>query len=463
MRILGVDLGTTHVKAALFEMRDDAPPLVVGLGREGLRLEVPKPGRAEQDADAVLAATRRAMETALRGEKGVVAAFSGAMHSLLALDREGRPLGPALTWADQRSVEEAAELRSTDAAARTGTPVHPMSPLCKLLWMKRHGGFSAVHRVTGLKEYVVARLAGVECDFMDRSMASATGLLDGRSGHWASDLVERVGVGVDRLPRIIEPTDAVAPGFVAGAADGPCANLGSGAIDGGHAALTVGTSGALRLCVRGFSPDPRGRTFCYFLADDLWVRGGAISNGGILLDWACRAYGFADVPSLLAAAAEVGPGADGLVMLGALTGERSPHWDARARGVIHGLRLDHGRAHLARAAVEATAYAIREIVGDLPSIRVASATGGFAASPFWLQLMADVTGLPLQVPKDEISEVAALGAALLGGRAAGLAPIRPIHADRQSVLPTPHPGYEAAFAIYRRLYPATRVLERPIP
>lgn len=457
MHVLGLDLGTTHIKAARFEIDGASPPRLLASHAEPVELDTPLPGRAEQDPARVLAAARVALDAV---GPAVRLGVSGAMHSLLLLDAAGVPLANAITWADQRAAPQAEMLRASGEAAalsaRSGTPVHAMSPFCKLLWMRDQAPEQLEHArlVTGLKEYVTATLSGVPCAFMDRSMASATGLYDIKGNGWDDALLARLGLNADRLPRIVETTAQIADGWVAGGGDGPLSNLGCGAVAAGSGALTVGTSGAIRECTRGPSPDPLGRTFCYHLAADLWVRGGAISSGGVVIDWAASMLGLASAAEVLALAADAPAGADGVIMVPYLAGERAPHWDAGARASVHGLRLHHGPRHFARAAVEATAFAIRDVLEALPGIVTLTATGGFTRSPFWLQTVADVTGRPLGV--SGVPEAAALGAALLAVSdwrdvAQMIARESGAHYD-----PRPQPVYDERFAAYRALYAATR-------
>jgi gluconokinase len=295
-----------------------------------------------------------------------------------------------------------------------------MSPLVKLIWFSRHAPELAgrVRWWVGLKDYVLHHLTGELVT--ERSSASATGLLDVHSGDWDRAAVGLAGIEPGQLPPVL-PTTAVltltasAAGrttlpaglpVAVGAADGPLGNLGTGAIEPGVAGLSLGTSGAVRMAVPGPTFDPAGRLFCYALTDDVWLSGGAVSNGGIILRWAGEAFapdllaqGQAD-PELLALAAQVPAGSEGLVMLPYVLSERAPLWDPDIPGAFLGVRHHHGRSHFIRAAVEGVCLQVSAIVDALESVspvRSVRATGGAFRSDLWQQAMAGMLARPLSV------------------------------------------------------------------
>lgn len=441
--VIGLDVGTTAVKAGLYR----ADGSEVDVASRDHPLHAPRPGWAEQDPDQIVAAAIDALaEIAASARTGgdAVAGISVScpMHGLLALDADGRPLTPLLTWADTRARDEAAALRRDhlEIYRRTGTPLHPMAPLAKLRWFhnERPRTAAAAHRWVTIKEYLLAALHGTAV--IDRSSASATGLFALEAGTWDDDALALAHIGADQLAPVV-PTDRVLDGLtsttardlgladdtpvVAGATDGVLANLGVGALgDDGTGAVTIGTSGAVRLTVDTPTTDPRMRTFCYVLTGDRWVIGGAISNGGLWLRWLRDAVfdGTPDDEGMSALAAEVPAGCDGVTVLPYLTGERAPQWSADPAGVVFGLRVDHGRGHLVRAGMEGVAHQLRLVTDALadtghPVARL-RATGGFTRSDVWVQTVADILDVPLEVPA--VSEATAFGAALLGMSALGL-------------------------------------------
>jgi gluconokinase len=491
--VLGVDIGTTSAKAVAF----DADARELGRGEAGYPLLEPEHGQAVQDpavvVDATLAAIRAAT-TAAREQGAQIAAlsFSGAMHSLVGLDAQGRALTPLVTWGDMRATEQAERLRAEhpELHDRTGTPLHPMSPLPKLVWFAEHEPetFSAVRRWAGIKELVVARLTGTWA--VDHSVASATGLLNLRELDWDDEALALAGIDAEALSPLVPTThrlelDAAhaadvglegGMALIVGAADGPLANLGVGAVHHGVAACSIGTSGALRLMVERPAVDPQRRVFCYALLPGHWIVGGAINNGGAVLRWAGEALAPDLGPHaeghLLELAADVPAGSEGLLMLPYLLCERAPHWSTVARGAYVGLTRHHGRGHLVRAALEGVCLqlavvlaSVRDAGNEVDEIR---ATGGFARSDLWRQMLADALGMPIGFPAGH--EGSAFGAALLAmdalgmvdgiDRAAGLVQIEDVV--------EPEAGAAAVYAdllptftsLYDALEPAFRALQR---
>jgi len=475
--VVAVDIGTTSTKVVAY----DAGGRARASHSTGYPLLDPQPGYAEQDPAAIL----DAVVTGLRAvceHVGPFAclSFSSAMHSLLGLDARGTPLTPLITWADARATQEAEALRATPAGLalhrRTGTPVHPMSPLTKLIWFAQHepGRARRVAHWVGIKEYVLLALCGQLVT--DHSMASGTGLLELERLDWDAEALALAGVTPDRLPALV-PTTAVLPGLtaaaaratglpagtpiVAGAGDGPLANLGLGAVRPGVAACSIGTSGALRVMVEQPGVDPSGGVFCYALTPGRWVVGGAVNNGGIVLEWAGDALApdlASDAPgrarALLELAAAVPPGSDGLLMLPYLLGERAPQWSALPLGAYVGLTREHRRGHLARAAIEGVCLQLSLVLDSVRAagneVREVRATGGFARSPLWRQLLADVLGMPVGFPASH--EGSSWGAALLGMHALGLVGSLDDAADLVPIVATLPPD-PAAATVYAELRP----------
>ena len=451
--MLGLDVGTTAVKVVAF------PVNMAGMGggstppastQREYPLQQPEAGWQVQDPATVLAAIDDAIKACvtLLGNVHITAlSISTAMHDFILLDQKIRPVTPLVLWADSRATAEARLLRSRGLAQplleRTGTPVHPMSPLVKLMWFGRHEPELAarVRWWLGLKSYVLLHLTGQLVT--ELSSASATGLLDLQSMDWDPHSLELAGITRDQLPQVLSTTTVLAltsqaalgTGLPAdlpvavGAADGPLGNLGTGAIEPGIAGLSLGTSGAVRMAIPTPSADPAGRLFCYALTDDLWVLGGAVSNGGITLRWAGEAFtpdllleGHADA-EVLALAAQAPPGSDGLIMLPYVLSERAPLWDPDITGAFLGVRHHHTRSHFIRAAVEGVCLQVSIIVNSLDAISPVQsirATGGPFRSALWQRVMAAILGRPLYIEAD--AGGTALGAAALGWYALGNAP-----------------------------------------
>jgi gluconokinase len=246
--------------------------------------------------------------------------------------------------------------------------------------------------------------------------------------------------------------------LVLGAGDGPLANLGVGAVRPGVAACSIGTSGALRLMVERPVVDKRSRVFCYMLSEGRWVVGGAINNGGVVLQWARDALApdlaQGGPAALMELAAQAPPGSDALVMVPSLLSERAPHWSGDARGAYVGLTRTHRREHLVRAALEGVCQQLALVLASLRDagndVREIRATGGFARSALWRQMLCDVLGQEVGFPAGH--QGSGFGAALLGLEALGAIASFDRAAELIAVEETLTPEPEAA-ATYAAMLP----------
>jgi len=442
--VIGVDIGTSSTKA----VRYDSTGAV--LARHGVEypLLTPVPGAAEQDPDQIVGAVIDSIVGVMHGvdaKRIACVSFSAAMHSLIAVDASGRAISPCITWADTRAVAFADRIRESGGDAvyrRTGTPIHPMSPLPKLAWMRETSPdvFAAAARFVGIKEYVFYRFFGRHV--VDHSIASATGLFDITKLQWDPEALTIAGVSETQLSELVPTTYVIeglnrdiaektglAPGtpFVIGANDGVLANLGVGAITPGSVAVTIGTSGAIRTAVTAPVTDSRGRLFCYVLAPGIWIVGGPVNNGGMILRWlrdelgseereTAKRLGVDAYDVLTQVAARAGVGADGLLFHPYLAGERAPLWNADVRGSFFGLSMYHRRAHMVRAVLEGIIFNLHAVMEIMEETGVRAqrilASGGFARSALWRQIMADIFDREVVVGKS--AEGSCLGAAVLG-------------------------------------------------
>ncbi len=431
---LGIDIGTTATKGVAF----DADGRVVGYKSVHYDILHPQPEWSEQDPEVLFAAVRECLDAVITelGEGCQFVAFSAAMHSLMAVDEAGKPLSNLLIWADNRANAQAETLKASRTGRKIykacGTPIHPMTPLCKLIWQRENEPelFKKAYKFVGLKEYVWFRLTG-EWE-IDHSLATATGMFDLQKLHWNELALKTAGITAERLPKPVSGytrRESIHSAFntqhstlIIGASDGCLANLGTGAIVPGRLAITIGTSGAVRVAsAQGFT-DPQMRTFCYRLDEQLFVMGGGTNSGGAVFEWLYEQFfGGKTQEDVLALAETIAPGAEGLLFLPYLLGERAPIWNADAKGVFFGLTLTHTPAHLARAVLEGiclhTASLVR-ILEERQEIHEIYASGGFAKSAFWVQLLADVCGKPVFLP--ESIQAGAWGAVLMGMKATGV-------------------------------------------
>lgn len=446
--LLGIDIGTSSVKAVLFD--PDTSSVAAVAGREYPILK-PAPDRAEQNADdwwdASAEVIRRVLAEVEKPEVLAVS-LSGQMHGGVLLDKNARPLHPAIIWADQRSVETSKILTEMFGqeryAALAGTlpAVGFMGPT--LLWLKYHQPdlLERTHRFVLPKDYVRLRLTGeIATDVTD---AAGTGLFDINRRVWASEIFAAAG-----LPEAICPplyaASAVAgfvnrqaaeetglrPGIavIAGCSDQPAQAISTGLITPGKSSVATGSGGQVvtpyQQMAGRVKGDPRLHVFNHAVPD-MWYVLGAILSAGLSLRWLRNVTGLQGVPDaypILSAEAEtVAPGADGLIFQPYLSGERTPHMDGLARGTFIGLSYHHGRGHLARAIMEGVSFALRQtlevsltLAGSVDSLIV---TGGGSDSVVWRQIQADIFGLPLH--KTLLNEGASVGAALLAGVGCGV-------------------------------------------
>lgn len=473
--VLGVDIGTTATKVVAFTAAGEE----LASAEQGYPLSSPEPGYAEQDPEQILAAVIASVaDVVVRVGADRVAglAFSSAMHTLMALDGDARPLTAVTSWADTRSDEQAERLRASERGLalhrRTGTPVHPMSPMVRLMWFHEHQPelCARARYWVGVKEYVLLHLAGELVT--DHSMASASGLLDLERLDWDAEALALAGVRPEQLPRLVPTTHTIplaagaAPAMglpvgtpvIVGAGDGPLANLGVGAVRPGIAACSLGTSGALRVVVDRPAVDPEGRVFCYALAPGLWVVGGALNNGGVVMQWALDALapdlGQDGEEALLALAATAPVGSGGLLMIPYLLSERAPRWSSLPRGSYVGLTLEHRREHLVRAAFEGVCLQMSLVLASMRAaglqVERVRATGGVMRSALWRQMLADALDIEIELPDGH--QGSGYGAAILGMVALGLVDSVEQAAAASQVSQTVAP-VPANAAVYDRLRP----------
>jgi gluconokinase len=485
--VIGVDTGTTATKAVAAGL--DAE--VRATTSVHYKLSVPGPGRAELDSAQVRDAAVEALvdvakQCRERGDRVLAVSLSAFMHALVPMDAEGQPLGPLITWADGRAAAQSEQLAAAGRAkhlqARTGTPVHPMSPLTKLAWWKATDPdrLREVPRWGGVKELLLAGLADAPY-LLDLSVASATGMYDIHARRWDAEALEIAGVRPDQLAEVVPTTErlrlhpgvAAAAGLPAdtpliiGASDGPLANLGTGATPAGVAAVSLGTSGALRTVVGAPTSDRAGRLFCYALTEDRWVIGGAVNNAGSVVRWAGESFAAglgrpaaegedADErdAALLLEAATAPAGSEGLLCLPYLLGERAPWWRSGLRGAYVGLRREHGRPHLVRAAVEGVCQQLALVRDSVDAeghqVTEVRATGGAVASDLWVSVLAAALDVPVAIA--DTPEGTGLGACLLGLHALGELPDLDQAAALIAINEHTRPDPEQA-ALYRRLRP----------
>jgi gluconokinase len=440
--IISIDIGTTSTKGIAFSPSGDE----IFKHSISYQLQYPKSGYAEQDPEemfwAVTECIREVQENCYSSGNLLAVGFSTAMHGLICIDKDHNLLTQMITWADNRSAEEANQLKNTELGQQiyrqTGTPIHAMSPLCKLLWLKKHEPeiFSRTAKFIGIKEYLWFQF--FNSYKVDESMASATGLFDFNTFDWNENGLQLTGIDKTHLPELVsvfhqetigekwatELNILVGTPFVIGGSDGVLANLGAGATDEKCMAVTIGTSGAVRITTNQPYIDQQMRTFCYVLDKNYFVTGGGMNNGGVILEWLQKKIfpERADLPELMQLAQQVSVGSDGLLFLPYLLGERAPVFNADAKGLYFGIGINHTQAHFIRATIEGITLAIysigRVLAENFPKVEKICAGGGFTHSSFWVKMLSDVFGK--KVALAESNENSAFGAAMVAMKAIGL-------------------------------------------
>ncbi|HTD99121.1 MAG TPA: gluconokinase [Mucilaginibacter sp.] len=478
--VLGIDIGTGSVKAVAVNLAGQSFEVC----SQHYGYNAPKPGYYEQDPEQIWDAFTASIKAIINktGAQPLAISLSSAMHSLISVDDNCRALAPMTTWADSRSVEIAKRLRASAEGmaiyTATGTPLHAMSPLCKITWMRENdpGLFAKTYKFIGIKEYIWYRLFDEFA--VDHSVASGTGLFNIGQLQWHAESLAYCGITVTQLSKPVatnytrhfDPVKISAlsflkagTSFVIGASDGCLANLGSMANKPGIAAMTIGTSGAVRVASNKSLPNPGAMTFSYILDKDTFICGGPINNGGVALQWWLK-NSFSpnlteqDYAQLFDEIASVPAGSNGLIFLPYLTGERAPIWDSESCGNFFGIKLQHTRAHFSRAVLEGICYAMKHVLDAVQQnsepITQINISGGFTKSKVWVQTLADITNTNLAILQAD--DASAVGAALLALKSLGLMSEYPESnaADLKIIKPDPQNPvvYAKHFGIYKQLY-----------
>jgi len=488
---IGLDIGTSSVRAVLF----DSAGMQVSIDNIEYCVVSPANGHVELHPDSIFDSTIKVIKACSRKSEAVHVAGIGIscqMHSLMGVDRHGNPITELITWGDTRAKKESEFIKSNyDVGSlyhKTGCRVqHPMYPLSKILWLKSNAvaTFNSIYKFITIKEYIIYKLFN---EFVvDYTLAASQGYFNIHKQDWDEDITGGIlGINRNNLSEIVECGQilkgmrleyANAMGIdrnipvVIGSGDGIMANLGCGICDDTAFSSTIGTSGAIRTAVGSPLLDPYQQTWCYSFTKDMWVAGGAINNGGLALQWlrdefkeqfeydaSLSGEGIYTLFDRLAS--EIKPGSDGLVFLPCLTGERSPDWNADARGLMFGLGLSHGRKHIIRAAMEGILYRMYSIYEAMVRLRdnarQITANGGYTKSNTWLQMQADIFNKEIQV--SATAEASALGAAFLCmvslGAASGIRDALPGMKPDRIIYPIKenHEVYKEMYRLSKQVY-----------
>jgi gluconokinase len=480
--IIGIDIGTGSTKAVSIDLKGN----ILHVAQSSYPTIQPEPGYSEQDPERIWAAFKECVSktTGHIGYEPVALSLSSAMHSIIPVNELGRALMNMITWADARSEAIAEGLKASEQGEQiyrtSGTPLHAMAPLSKILWIKQNKPslYTETFKFISIKEFIWFKLfATFEIDY---SIASATGMFDIIKLCWSETIIDTVGLNISQLSEPVNtsflrdqiqedvaiemdlPKDTK---VIIGASDGCCANLGSAVIDARKAALTIGTSGAVRVTSDKPVYDFRAMTFNYLLDEKTYICGGPVNNGGLAIDWAIKKFlnnpaSTGDTYNIFFSIIQQQPfAAEKLLFLPYLTGERAPYWDTAASAAFIGVRPHHNIADFLRAVLEGVCFALNQVlvtveqsVGNIEQLHV---SGGFIHSPLWLQVLSDLTGKKLLLVQTE--DASAIGAAILASRALfadNSLESAVLSRENEYILPdmNKHAHYKKLMPVFRKLY-----------
>ena len=496
--LLGVDLGTSGTKTVLFDRNGSA----IASSTVEYPMYQPHNGWAEQEPDdwwnAAVTTIRDVLAESRVSPADIAGlSLSGQMHGLVLTDDQQKALGRAIIWCDNRTIEDCEEFTRLVGGREhlisiAANPALTGFTAGKILWERRNNPdlFARARYIQLPKDYVRLRLTGEY--YMEMSDASGTNLLDVPKRCWSTEICEKIGLDMRMLPPLLESCQiagaitaeasaltGLCQGMpvIAGAGDNMAAAIGTGVVKQGKACTTIGTSGVVFAHSDSVQIDPQGRvhTFCAAVPGAYTVMSASLA-AGFSLKWLRDQFFHAEIEAadimgtdpyvLMNQEAALSPiGANRLIYLPYLMGERSPLLDPEARGAFIGLSGMHTKRDICRAVMEGVMYSQWQNLDVLRNMHVAPgamlACGGGAKSPFWRQMMADMYGMPVSILQN--TEGPALGAAILAGVGAGLysdipsacaALLReaePLQPDQAR-----HAEYEKFYQVYKALYPALR-------
>ena len=485
--MLGLDIGTSGAKAVLV----DADGAVAGIGNASYPLSTPRPLWSEQDPADWWAGAKSALREAVSNagiDAGEIVGLglTGQMHGAVFLDERDQVIRPAILWNDGRTAAQCDEIERRVGIDRllaiAGNPALEGFQAPKILWLREHepDAYARVRRVLLPKDYIRLLLTGDAAT--DASDASGTLLLDLAARDWSDEILAALDIPRAWLPAVFEGPELtgtlrddvaaelglpVGLPVAAGGGDNAAAAVGTGIVREGFVSSSVGTSGVIFAHTDDFLPDPAGRlhAFCHAIPGAYHLMGVTLAAGGSFSWWRDVIDPELGFDALSDLAESVPPGAEGLLYLPYLSGERTPHRDPLARGAFVGLTTRHTKAHLTRAVMEGVIFSLRESLELMRELGVeidhVRATGGGARDPLWRELQADIYRTPVRRMLAE--EGPALGAALLAGVGAGVYPDVPaasatvgLHKDtQQSLTRRASDRYDRLFPLYQGLYGQT--------
>lgn len=492
--VLGIDLGTSSVKAMLLDLETGASAVAA----KGYGVDIPHVGYAEQDPqnwwNSLLGALGELREKNMESYGRVAAVgFSGQMHGLVLADQEGRPVRPAVIWLDQRSGKQLSKIEEKISRETMGeilrNRISSGFAFPSLLWVRdcEPESLEKAAFLLSPKDYLRFQMTGeAGAEVVD---ASSTGIFATARRDWAWELIERFGLPERIFPRVCESSDiagqltaacAAETGLPAGipviygTGDQPAQSIGNGVISEGRLISNIGTGAQISAFLREpvYDKKLRTNTFCHAVRGAYTIMGATLC-GGMSLNWAKnKLFSMGSYDTVSQEAKKVSAGSQGLLYLPYLSGERTPHMDPEAKGMFFGLTLSHERAHFLRAVMEGVTYSLKDCLEVLKELGVDApviiASGGGASSGLWLQIQADI--LEKQVIACTVGEQACLGSCILAAAGTGLLPSLEAGCRRfvtmndtvYEPIPANRPVYKEGYEKYRELYRRTKDLMKEL-
>ncbi|MHA1925319.1 MAG: xylulokinase [Candidatus Thorarchaeota archaeon] len=493
--VLAIDAGTTGVRSMLFTPTGN----VVTKAYEEFESHFPSPSWVEQDAEDWWTSTCRTIKSCFESSSAspnqvVGISVTNQRETVVPIDEKGKPLRRAIVWQDRRTVPQCdwikEQISEKDIYSTTGLTVNPYFTAPKILWIKRNQPevFGKTDKFLLVHDYLIYKLTGLT--ITDHSNASRTMLFDVSKAGWSDKMLDALGIPIHKLPDSVESGTRVGElsekaakesglnigtPIVAGGGDQQCAALGVGVVRQGSFKSTTGTGTFMLAFTDCLKLDPQRRVLCSrHVVPDSFVLEASMFTTGSALRWfrnqlgsleteAAQRRGVDPYDILTESASRVPPGSEGVLHIPHFVGAGAPHWNPQARGIFAGLALGHTKAHLIRAILEGVSYEIRSNLEVMRENGVSASeirvTGGAARSETWMQIQADVIGIP--VIRTEMKEATALGAAILAAKGVGLYKSI-IDAAERMVKPvkplTPKPEnqdlYNQMYKRFNRLYAA---------
>jgi gluconokinase len=487
--IITIEVGTGAIRVTAFDMTGS----LLGSAKGAYPTFHARPDYSEQDPEQIFITMLYILKNFLNEKihpqqhNIINICFSSAMHSVLPIDKFGVPIGNAMVWSDNRAKREAEDLKHSDLGKAlykaTGTPLHAMSPLNKITWLKNNDSerFTATKKFLSIKAYIIQQLTGEYV--IDHSVASATGMLNIHQLKWEDDALKRAGITKQQLPDLVSVLyspkslkkeyqtllglhDKVK--IIVGSSDGCMATLGAGVWGDGKATITFEESGAVRVVGKEVIQDEKQRIFNYVLTEGNYVSGGPTNNAGSAFEWYAKQFGVFNkdfeledcIESMIDDAGKVVAGSEGLIFLPYLQGERAPIWNANARGVYFGLNIKHEQRHIIRATIEGILFAFYSIGKTLQEHRgfkSLSANGTYTSYPLVTQIIADIFNVPVHIKQNSGPDSVACGGFLLSATELGFFKNLDDAAQKVKLLANFHPNhhnhsvYMKLFAIFEQL------------